>query len=318
MHAAPAERRFQRRHEVLGRRHPRALGAVALGVFDEIRVAEGEAPIREAVDRLLPADHAVGGILEDQHHEVEPEADRRLHLLRVHHEAAVAADREHAPVRVEQLRHHGRGQAGAHGRERVVEEERVGDVGAVVAREPDLVHAVVERDDAVARDHLADVVDDALRRRREALLVGAVDKAGEDLLAQRQQRLGVLDLALDPAGEELEARSDVADDLGMGEVDLLDVRRRVADMDHLRPLRAHDEGRLLDRVVPDGDDEVGLVDRLVDVVPLREGGGADVELRAAGDRALAHLRREERNLGCAARNRRARPSSAAGSPPRRA
>ena len=56
------------------------------------------------------------------------------------------------------------------------------------------------------------------------------------LLAQRQQRLGVRELALDPVGEQLEARSDVADDLGMREVDLLDVRRRVADVDHLRAL----------------------------------------------------------------------------------
>ena len=150
------------------------------------------------------------------------------------------------------------------------------------------------------------------------LLVGAVGDAGEDLLAQRQQRLGVLELALEPVGEQLEARADVADDLGMREVDLLDLRRRVADMDHLRPLRAHDEGRLLDRVVADGDDQVGAVDRLVDVVALREGGGAHVELRAAGDRALAHLRVEERDPG--APHEAAEPGGrgAAGSPPRRA
>ena len=56
-------------------------------------IAEGHAEIGEAVDRLLPADHAVGAVLEDQHDEIELEADRRLQLLAVHHEAAVAADR---------------------------------------------------------------------------------------------------------------------------------------------------------------------------------------------------------------------------------
>ena len=54
---------------------------------------------------------------------------------------------------------------------------------------------------------------------------------------------------------------DVAHDLGVREVDLLHVGRRVADMDHLRPALAHDEGRLLDRVVADGDDQVGPVHR---------------------------------------------------------
>ena len=67
-------------------------------------------------------------------------------------------------------------------------------------------------------------------------------------------------------------------------------------MDHLRPARPHDERGLLDGVVADGEDQVGAVDRLVDVVALRERGGSHVEVGAAGDRALAHLRGKERQL----------------------
>ena len=106
---------------------------------------------------------------------------------------------------------------------------------------------------------------------------------------------GVRQLALEPIGQEFEARPDVADDLGMREVDLLDVGRRVADVDHLRPALAHDEGRLLDRVVANGDDQVGLVDRLVHVVALGERGRAHVEVGPARHRALAHLGGEERD-----------------------
>ena len=100
----------------------------------------------------------------------ELQPDRGLELLAVHHEAAVAADRHHPAVRIEHRGHHRRRQARAHRRQRVVEQQRVGDARAVVAREPDLVHAVVERDDAVLGHHLAHVAHDALRGRREALL----------------------------------------------------------------------------------------------------------------------------------------------------
>ena len=201
---------------------------------------------------------------------------------RVHHEAAVAADREDAPLGMEHRGHHRRGQAGAHRRQRIVEQQRVGDAGAVVAGEPDLVHAVVERDDAVLRHHLADVVHDALRRRREARSSVARSVMRARISSRSgSSAAGVRQLALEPVGQQFQARPDVADHLGMREVDLLDVGRRVADVDHLRPVRPHDERRLLDRVVADRDDQVGLVDRLVDVVALGQRGRAHVEVGAA-------------------------------------
>ena len=84
--------------------------------------------IGEAVDRLLPADHAVGVVVQDQHDQVELQPDRGLQFLAVHHEAAVAADRHHAPVRIQHGGHHRRRQAGAHGRQRIVQQQGVGDM----------------------------------------------------------------------------------------------------------------------------------------------------------------------------------------------
>ncbi len=103
--------------------------------------------------------------------------------------------------------------------------------------------------------------------------------------------------ALDAIGQQLQAWTDVAHDLALREVNPLDVRRRIADMDHLRAFRAHDEGRLLDRIVTDRDDQVGAIDGLMDVVALAQRSRSHVKLAAAGDRSLAHLRREEWNLG---------------------
>jgi hypothetical protein len=60
-------------------------------------------------------------------------------------------------------------------------------------------------------------------------------------------------------------------------------------------------GRLLDRVVADGQDQVGLVDRLVHVVAVGQRGRSHPQLGSAfggaqtGDRSLAHLGVEERN-----------------------
>jgi hypothetical protein len=70
------------------------------------------------------------------------------------------------------------------------------------------------------------------------------------------------------------------------------MRRLIADMDDVRPVPAHDERWLLDRIVADRDDEVRALDGLVNVVALRERGGAHVEFGARGHGALAHLRRE--------------------------
>jgi hypothetical protein len=72
-------------------------------------------------------------------------------------------------------------------------------------------------------------------------------------------------------------------------------RRKVSDVQHGRPFGAHDEGRLLHRVVADCDDEIGLVDRLMDIIALGERGRTHIEVGSAGDRALAHLGVDIRN-----------------------
>ena len=168
------------------------------------------------------------------------------------------------------------GRPGAHGRQRVVEQQRVRHVGSVVAGKPDLVHAVIERDDAVLGNDLPDVVDDALRRRRPTILGGAVADTLQDAFAQTEQGTGIMQPALDAVGQQFKAWPDVTDDLALREIDLLDVGRRVADVDHLRTLGAHDEGRLLDGIVADRDDQVGTVDRLMDIIALAECGRSHI------------------------------------------
>ena len=287
---------LQSRRQGIAALHTGSLNAVRLGVGNEVGVAEGHAEIGETVRRLLPADHPIGVVLQDQHHEIHPHAHRGLELLRIHHEAAVATDREHTPLGIKHRSHDGRGQPGPHGCERVVEQQCIGNACAVVAGEPNLVHAVIETDDSVFRHDLSHVVHDALRRQRITAFLRPFGDSRENLLAQRQERARPRQLALETVGQEREARAYIANELCVREVHLLHTGGKIAHVQDLRPPRAHDEGRLLDGIVADGDDQIGAIDRLVNMVAFGQRGGAHVQPGPAGDGALPHLRIEEGNL----------------------
>jgi hypothetical protein len=121
------------------------------------------------------------------------------------------------------------------------------------------------------------------------------------------------------AGRRAASRgADVADHLGMRVVDLFDGRGLVATwMTSGPPALFIRKGGFSTRVVADGDDQVGALDGLVDVVALRERGGAHVEVGAAGDGALAHLRVEEGHARARTNFAKRRSTSAAGSQRRR-
>ena len=99
----------------------------------------------------------------------------------------------------------------------------------------------------------------------------------EDVVAQAEQRLRPRQLIFEPVGEEGEARADVADELRLRKKHLLDRRREIADMQHRRSVRPHEERRLLNRVVADRNDEIGPIDRPMHVIALRQRRGAHVE-----------------------------------------
>jgi hypothetical protein len=165
LHAALLKSPLERRHQPLGGLDPGAARVMSARERDEIRISECHAEVGKAVGVLFPADHALSIVLQDQHHKIL-EAHCCFQLLGIHHEAAVAADRKHLSSRMEQRSHNPRRQARAHRGQRVVEQESVRNLCAIIASEPDLVHAIVEADDAVIKHHLPHIVHDALRRER--------------------------------------------------------------------------------------------------------------------------------------------------------
>src|SRR5262245_48946591 len=74
MHPRVLESTLDGRHEVVGSLHAMTDRSIGFSIFNKIRIAEAQPPVRERIDGLLPADHAVCGILEDQHDKVQPKS----------------------------------------------------------------------------------------------------------------------------------------------------------------------------------------------------------------------------------------------------
>ena len=98
---------------------------------------------------LFPADHAISGVIQDQNHQVQVQPYRGFQLLRIHHEAAIAAHGKNPALGRKHRRHHRRRKARTHGGQGIIDEDRIRLVRDIVAGKPDLVDAIVERDDIV-------------------------------------------------------------------------------------------------------------------------------------------------------------------------
>ncbi|MCY1187080.1 hypothetical protein D9M73_280140 [compost metagenome] len=81
-------------------------GSVTVSVHNEIRIAVVETKIIISHLRLLPADHAVTVISQDDHDQIHLQSDCRFNLLAVHHETAIAAHRDDGSIRMHKTRCH--------------------------------------------------------------------------------------------------------------------------------------------------------------------------------------------------------------------
>ena len=95
---------------------------------------------------------------------------------------------------------------------------------------------------------------------------------------------------LDQFAQLQERAGDVADHFDVRVVILVDLRFDEVDVDDLLvEAPVPDVGRILDDVVPDGDDQVGAVDAAVDVVPPVDAGRIEAVHGRIGEHAFAHL-----------------------------
>lgn len=110
----------------------------------------------------------------------------------------------------------------------------------------------------------------------EALLKFPVGDPRKDPTSEMDQGFCVRKPVPEPVRQELEGGADIPDDFSLREIELLDSRRLVADVNDLRSVIIHDKGRLLDGFVTDRDDEISLLDGFMDVVSLGKRGSAQI------------------------------------------
>src|SRR5438093_1327831 len=142
-----------------------AIAAAAEGLRQrhEIGVAEVDEGGPPVASQLIPLDDPVGAVLEDDGHDRRPRPQRRLQLLHVHQEAAIAGRREDAPLGVEQLGADRAGECDAHAREAVRDDAGVRRRTWVQTRDPELVGADVAHQDVVVAERRAQLPYHALR-----------------------------------------------------------------------------------------------------------------------------------------------------------
>jgi hypothetical protein len=199
---------------------------------------------------------------------------------------------------MDHLRGHRARQAGAHCRQRIVEQHRVGRPRRIIAREPDFVDAVVEADDPVRRHRLANPLDEAGREDREALVAAERLRVLDLRPARGQHLLEVPGRGGDDVLLDLPDRvGDVADHLDLREIDRVDRGGVGRDVDDLGAAALHEERRLLDHVVADIDDHIRGLDRLVAEIAGRERRAAQEFGMGLVDHALAELGGDEGYAG---------------------
>ena len=297
MDTGPLHAAFYNRKEFFGVANPLSHGPIAFCILYEIRVAQIKAEILKTHLGLLPLNHAIAVVPDDEDDQVKTQTNGSFQLLGVHHEPAVAADGHDGPVRIDELCGHGGRQAGPHCGQRVVEEYGVGLVCLVVSCEPDLVHTVIKGDDPVRRHEFPDLRYQALRQDGKGIVIHIPTDVFLDGL------LYLAEITEIPGAGVVESRcyplhtvSDVADNLQLREVHRIHLGGVEVDVDH-RHLRAHEEGGFLHHVVADVDDEIGTRDGPVQEVVVGKGRVAQKKGVSLVHDTLAHLGGEERYVG---------------------
>lgn len=248
---------------------------------------------------LLPFDHPVGAVVQEDDDDIESETDCRLQVSEIHYESSVSRDAYDLRIGILHLRDDGGREPGTHRGERIIQDDRIRDVGRVIPCDPYLVEAVIEGDDGIIRKRRPQFLDESPRLQDlRPVLMG-------DVLLHLVPVLGVdlVDFAEIPAGsvqlklvEPPESVRDIADDLVIRRIHIVEGGRVEIDVNHLGALVGDDVRRLLDDVIPDRKDQIGLPYGIVDVIVFGQCSRSKALIEPFIDHSFPHLRAEKRDV----------------------
>ena len=236
---------------------------------------------------LVPGDESIFLIVPDEDDDGGLHAHRGFDFLRIHHEAGVAGDSHHLALRRGQLGGDRARHRDAHRRETVGDDAGVRPLGAVHARHPHLVRAHVGDHDVVGRQYFTQVPDDFLRFDRETRVRCIFDPVGHDRAAYCRERRGLLRRGAH--GNPVQRGIDVAEYADGDDIVFIDFGRQPVDVDDdLVGARVPHVGVVLDHVVADADDNVGLLECEPRQVARLQPDGAQRQVVGKGHDAFRH------------------------------
>ena len=156
--------------------------------------------------------------------------------------------------------------------EGVVEKDSVGASRFVIARKPDLIDAVVQRDNSVIGHGLAHVGNEALRIGRETVVFNAFGEMAVHGLGNAFE-IGEVPavLGLKAFVQFPDAMGNISDELDLGKIDRVHGGGVEIHVEDSHAAGFHEEGRLLNNVVTNIDDEICALNRAMNEVSRREG-----------------------------------------------
>ena len=219
---------------------PRPRRPIRLRVLHKIRIPERQPVIREIIHRLLPPDHAIRIILQES---APPDSASSRTAVSTSCEFIMNPPSPHtANTRrcgYKNRRHHRRRQTRTHRRQRIIQQQRVRDRRPIITGKPNLVHAVIQRDNPIIGHHRPHISHNPLRSRRETTLRRPSRNPGQNTRPHRQQRRRIRQPTLQPIRQQRQTRPHITHHRSLRRIHLLHIRRRITHMNHRRPTRTH-------------------------------------------------------------------------------
>ena len=290
-----AQGRLDRARDLRPLLHPVSRNAIGLGELHVVGTPDGGGGVAPAMEELLPLPHhAEVAVVEDGELDGQALLHHRRHLLHVHLEAAVARDRPHRLVGTREMHANGGGHGEAHRAEAAGREVGVEPPVREQLGHPHLVLPHVGHDAAPAAARVVQGPQDRLRRdvALELLVLGAARRV--DLLPPRRAGAGG-----QGAGEGREDGAGVAHQRHFHRHVLADLRGIELDVDDLRvPGEARRvAGHPVVEAHAHGDQQVGMLDRAVDVHLAVHARHAEMQRMILGEGADAEQRGNDGDAG---------------------
>ncbi len=112
--------------------------------FHKIRIPESESPFLHPSSLLLPFDHPIRSIIEDNKSDIQFQTNRSFQVSEIHHEPSIARDTGDISLWKFKLCTHGRRESRSHRREGIIEDKGIGLITRIVPRNPDLIESIIK------------------------------------------------------------------------------------------------------------------------------------------------------------------------------